>query len=180
MLKLPTILLGLAGSALAAPLESRQTSLVAVTDNYLFSLTLPQFTTKRSARDPATLDWSTDGCTSSPDNPLGFPFVPACHRHDFGYHNYRIQNRFTTSGRLRIDDQFKKDLYYQCSSVTLSGLCRALADVYYAAVRAFGGGDTTAGKRSEDALVREYEEKLAIYNKLLDDAREQGLLPKGV
>jgi hypothetical protein len=71
-------------------------------------------------------------------------------------------------------------LYYQCSSVTLSGLCRGLADVYYAAVRAFGGGDATPGKRSEDALVVEYEEKLAIYNKLLDEARKQGLLPEGV
>jgi len=109
MLKLPAVLLGLAGSAVALPLEGRQTSLVAVTDNYLFSLTLPQFTSKRNARDPATLDWSTDGCTSSPDNPLGFPFIPACHRHDFGYHNFRIQKRFTESGKLRVDDQFKKE-----------------------------------------------------------------------
>ncbi|KAK4442011.1 phospholipase A2 [Podospora aff. communis PSN243] len=179
MFKLSTLLLGLASSAFAVPLESRQSSLVAVTDNYLYSLTLPQFTAKRNARDPATLDWTTDGCTMSPDNPLGFPFTPACHRHDFGYHNYRIQNRFTTSGKQRIDDQFKKDLYYQCSSVTLSGLCRGLADVYYAAVRAFGGSDANS-KRAEDALVAEYEEKLAIYNQMLDEAREQGLLPEGV
>jgi len=112
MLRLTTLLLSLAGSAFAFPshLESRQTAaLVATTDNYLFTLTLPAFTTKRNAKDPATLDWTTDGCTSSPDNPLGFPFVPACHRHDFGYHNYRKQNRFTAGGRLRIDDNFKKE-----------------------------------------------------------------------
>jgi hypothetical protein len=103
------LLLQLAGSAVAVPLEPRQTSLVTVTDQYLFSLTLPQFSAKRNARDPATLDWTSDGCTSSPDNPLGFNFVPACNRHDFGYHNYRKQNRFSESGKKRIDDNFKTE-----------------------------------------------------------------------
>lgn len=124
--QLPTLLLSLAGSALAAPLESRQTSLVTVTDNYLFSLTLPQFTTKRNAQDPASLDWTTDGCTSSPDNPLGFPFIPACHRHDFGYHNYRHQNRFTESGKLRIDDNFKKEYGPRSNIVSRSCVDRML------------------------------------------------------
>ncbi len=114
-MKASFFLFSLAGSALALPTTGTTTdlikrqSLVTITDNYLFSLTLPQFTTKRNARDPATLDWTTDGCTSSPDNPLGFPFVPACHRHDFGYHNYRKQSRFTDSGKLKIDTQFKKE-----------------------------------------------------------------------
>ncbi|KAK4170931.1 prokaryotic phospholipase A2-domain-containing protein [Triangularia setosa] len=175
-------LLTLAGSALALPastgvLEQRQ-SAVQVTDQLLFSITLPQFTTRRNTRNPATLDWSSDGCTSSPDNPLGFPFIPACHRHDFGYHNFRAQNRFTESGKLRIDNQFKTDLYYQCSGVTLSGPCRALADVYYAAVRAFGGGDASPGKReTHEELVKEYEEKLAIYNALVAQAEADGLIP---
>src|SRR4051812_44289446 len=110
-LQLPTLLLPLAASAVARafPLESRQTSLIAITDDYLFKFTLPTFSAKRNAKDPASLDWTTDGCTSPPDNPLGFPFTPACHRHDFGYRNYRKQNRFTESGRLRIDDNFKKE-----------------------------------------------------------------------
>src|SRR5689334_6208169 len=30
-------------------------------------------------------DWSTDYCSTSPDNPLGFPFATSCARHDFGY-----------------------------------------------------------------------------------------------
>ncbi|KAK0654732.1 phospholipase A2 [Cercophora newfieldiana] len=180
-LQLPTLVLSLAGSVLAAPLvESRQASLVTVTDQYLFTLTLPAFSAKRNARDPASLDWTTDGCTTSPDNPLGFPFVPACHRHDFGYRNYRSQSRFTESGRLKIDNNFKTDLYYQCSNVSFGGICRGLADVYYAAVRAFGGGDATPGKRSDEGLIREYEEKLAIYNQLMEDARKQGYLPPGV
>jgi len=44
---------------------SRQ-SLNTITDTYLFSITLPQFTQNRNARNPSTLDWQSDGCTSSP------------------------------------------------------------------------------------------------------------------
>jgi hypothetical protein len=64
-------------------------------------------------------------------------------------------------------------LYYQCRNVGAKGVCEALAEVYYAAVRAFGGG--TQGKRDED-LVREYEEKVAIYNKLVAEAQATGEL----
>jgi hypothetical protein len=52
-----------------------------------------------------------------------------------------------------------------------------LADVYYAAVRAFGGGDATPGKRDED-LVKEYEEKVEIYNKAVEEAQAKGELPR--
>lgn len=53
------------------------------------------------------------------------------------------------------------------------GVCEALADVYYAAVRAFGG--STQSKRDED-LVKVYEEKVAIYNQLVAEAQEKGEL----
>ncbi|CAI4217783.1 unnamed protein product [Parascedosporium putredinis] len=110
-----------------------------------------------------------------PRQPLGFPFVPACNRHDFGYHNYRNQVRFTQSNRLKIDNNFKTDLYYQCESVSslTRGLCRALADVYYSAVRAFGGGDATPGKRDED-LVQAYQDAVAVYEELVAEARARG------
>ncbi|EEU36829.1 phospholipase A2 [Fusarium vanettenii 77-13-4] len=157
---------------------SKRQSANTVTDQLLFSVSLPTFTARRNARDPPTLIWDSDGCTSSPDNPFGFPFVPACNRHDFGYHNYRAQSRFTVSGKVRIDSNFKTDLYYQCESSSVSGVCRALADVYYAAVRAFGGDDATPGKRSDSELVKEYEEKVAIYNKLVEEAQEKGDLPR--
>src|SRR5215210_2485170 len=39
-------------------------------------------------------DWSTDYCSSSPDNPLGFPFQTSCARHDFGYRNYKAAGSF--------------------------------------------------------------------------------------
>jgi hypothetical protein len=106
----------LAASALALPaysktditLVQRQT-VNQVTDQYLYSITLPAFTLRRNARDPPTLIWDSDGCSSSPDNPFGFPFTPACHRHDFGYRNYKKQNRFTDAGKLKIDNNFKTE-----------------------------------------------------------------------
>ncbi|KAK7427637.1 hypothetical protein QQZ08_005912 [Neonectria magnoliae] len=161
--------------ALALPTGNTDSSLSTrqsantVTDQLLFSITLPAFTARRNARDPPNLIWESDGCTSSPDNPFGFPFVPACNRHDFGYHNYRAQSRFTVSAKLRIDNGFKTD--------SASGACRALADVYYAAVRAFGGDDAEPGKRSDGDLVQEYEEKVEIYNQLVQEAQEKGELP---
>ncbi|KAJ3540734.1 hypothetical protein NM208_g4935 [Fusarium decemcellulare] len=157
---------------------SKRQSANTVTDQLLFSVTLPTFTARRNARDPPTLIWDSDGCTSSPDNPFGFPFIPACNRHDFGYHNYRAQTRFTVSNKKRIDDNFKTDLYYQCNSTSTVGVCKALADVYYAAVRAFGGDDATPGKRADSELVKEYEEKVAIYNQLVEEAQEKGELPR--
>lgn len=75
----------LPASVLAAPAASkRQDDVEAITDEILFDITLPEFTTRRNAQDPSYLDWTSDGCTDSPDNPLGFPYVPACNRHDFG------------------------------------------------------------------------------------------------
>ena len=66
-------------------------------------------------------------------------------------------------------------LYYECAPESIVGVCRALADVYYAAVRAFGGNDAT--KRDvNDELVHEYEEKLAIYEQLVKEAQDAGLL----
>ena len=109
----------LASSALALPAPSdgvaslvqRQTA-SQITDQYLYSITLPTFTSRRNARDPANLIWDSDGCSSSPDNPFGFPFVPACHRHDFGYRNYKAQNRFTDAGKLNVDNNFKTESVY--------------------------------------------------------------------
>ncbi|KLU88185.1 hypothetical protein MAPG_07172 [Magnaporthiopsis poae ATCC 64411] len=183
-MKLTATLALLLGAVTALPIPvallPRQTAeLVALTDRYSFELTLPAFTAKHSARDPPTLDWTTDGCSSSPDNPLSFPFLPACHRHDFGYRNFQIQTRFTESNRLRIDNKFRDDLKYQCASVNsiVRPLCNGLADVYYAAVRAFGGGDATPGLMETDAvLVREYEQKLAVYEAMMEQARQDGII----
>jgi hypothetical protein len=65
-------------------------------------------------------------------------------------------------------------LYFQCQTSSVQSVCNALADVYYAAVRAFGGGDASPGKReqSQEDLV-----KLEIYNNAVKDAQDKGLLP---
>lgn len=115
-----------------------------------------------------------------PDNPFGFNFIPACYRHDFGYHNYRLQSRFTQSGKKRIDDNFRTDLKYQCTFESFRSVCNGLADVYYAAVRAFGGGDASPGRRDvvedEDA-VEEYRKAVEAYEKLVAEEQAAGHLP---
>lgn len=56
-------------------MTARQTDLETITDEYLFDISLDQFETYRDAEDPDTVDWTSDGCTDSPDNPLGFDYV---------------------------------------------------------------------------------------------------------
>ncbi|SDG32363.1 phospholipase A2 [Lentzea fradiae] len=125
---------------------------VAVTDDYLYSKSLSQFTTLRAQQPYAgQLDWSSDGCSSSPDNPFGFTFLPTCHRHDFGYRNYKRQSRFTEANRLRIDNNFKADMYNQCGS---NWACKRTADVYYAAVRQFGGSGASTAKIMQQAGLK--------------------------
>ena len=66
-------------------------------------------------------------------------------------------------------------LKYQCSSETLESVCDALAEVYYAAVRAFGGQDAT--KRADADAIALYQEKLAIYNQMVAEAKANGDIP---
>ncbi|WEW59024.1 hypothetical protein PRK78_004492 [Emydomyces testavorans] len=132
-----------------APLSSRADQCtIALTDQYMFQDSIQTFEGHRNTKTPPCFDWSSDNCSNSPDRPAGFNFIPSCQRHDFGYRNTKKQGRFTEDLRKRIDDQFKADLYRECSQY--SGLeswrgveCRRIADVYYAAVRQCGDGDCT-------------------------------------
>ncbi|KAF2834459.1 hypothetical protein M501DRAFT_907618, partial [Patellaria atrata CBS 101060] len=119
------------------------------TDRLLFSSTMSQFQAARNARNPSGLDWTSDGCSSSPDNPLGFNFVPSCQRHDFGYRNYKRQNRFE-AGKARIDSNFRNDMYDQCTRESPSSACRVVADIYYNAVKNFGGREIPEEMTEED------------------------------
>jgi hypothetical protein len=85
------------------------------------------------------LDWSTDYCTDSPDQPLGFDFRMPCARHDFGYGNYRQVGLFPAN-KDRIDSAFYYDLKVKCThySVIVRPACYSLAWTYYQAVRNFG------------------------------------------
>ena len=95
--------------AMAVAALPQGSEVTAVTDKLLFEYTLRDFTAARNRHDPSTVDWTSDGCTSAPDNPFQFPFLPGCHRHDFGYRNYQIQERLTEDNRKKIDTNFQKE-----------------------------------------------------------------------
>lgn len=77
-----------------------------------------------------------------------------------------------------LTDLSLHSLKYQCDSEIFESVCDALAEVYYTAVKAFGGDDATPGKRSSNAdWVAAYEEKLASYNQMLEDAMKAGTIP---
>ncbi|MEU3852999.1 phospholipase [Streptomyces sp. NPDC029554] len=84
-------------------------------------------------------DWSTDYCSSSPDNPFGFPFSLSCARHDFGYRNYKAAGTFDAN-KSRIDSAFYEDLKRVCNAYSgaTKTSCNGTAWTYYQAVRAFG------------------------------------------
>ncbi|KND91867.1 hypothetical protein TOPH_03264 [Tolypocladium ophioglossoides CBS 100239] len=180
IMKFSLVLLALASTAVAVPTTDgsslKRQSPESIVDQLMFGISLPQFTARRNKKDPPNLDWSSDGCTSSPDNPFGFPYLPACQRHDFGYQNFRIQKRFTKAAKAKIDTNFKNDLYFQCGQVSAKKACEALADVYYAAVRRFGGGDATK-RETQEELNKAYDEAVVAYNAAVKEAQEEGLLP---
>ncbi|WP_326549570.1 phospholipase [Micromonospora sp. NBC_01813] len=84
-------------------------------------------------------DWSTDYCSSSPDNPLGFSFQLSCQRHDFGYRNYRAAGQFSAN-KARVDNAFYEDLKRVCATYNsvVRPACLSLAWTYYQAVKIFG------------------------------------------
>lgn len=63
----------------------------------------------------------------------------------------------------------------QCQTISLTSVCNGLAQVYYAAVRAFGGGDAGPGKREED-LIKAYDDAVAEYERLVAEAKAAGLI----
>ncbi|MFD8668393.1 phospholipase [Streptomyces microflavus] len=84
-------------------------------------------------------DWSTDYCSSSPDNPFGFPFQTACARHDFGYRNHKAAGTFSTN-KARVDSAFYEDLKRVCAAYSGAKRtsCNSTAWTYYHAVDIFG------------------------------------------
>jgi len=93
-----TIVLGLASLAICAPITYivRQTSLEQITDKILFGMSLDEFITYRNTQiGPAELDWSSNGCTSTPDHPFGF--VCALSSLQFSAHLTHLQSRKAAS-----------------------------------------------------------------------------------
>ncbi len=84
-------------------------------------------------------NWGTDKCSSSPDNPFGFPFESSCVRHDFGYRNYKAEGLFGAN-KSRIDSAFYADMKRVCDrySGATEASCNGTAWTYYQAVKIFG------------------------------------------
>jgi Prokaryotic phospholipase A2 len=95
--------------------------------------------TNQGAWSAYNFDWSTDYCSDSPDNPLGFAFSTSCWHHDFGYRNYKAVGQFPAN-KDRIDSMFYADLKRVCAtySTVLQPACYSLAWTYYEAVHVFG------------------------------------------
>lgn len=93
----------------------------------------------QSAWAAYAFDWSTDYCSSSPDNPFGFPFSTACARHDFGYRNYKDAGTFGAN-KARLDSAFYEDLKRVCARYggATKSACNSTAWTYYQAVKVFG------------------------------------------
>jgi hypothetical protein len=132
-------LVGLAQPAVAAPAD-KPAVLASFTQTSLSSY--DAFFAARAnqgAWAAYAFDWSTDKCSSSPDNPLGFPFANGCIRHDFGYRNYKAIGTFSAN-KDRLDSMLLADLERVCARY--SGLtktaCDSLAHTYYEAVHVFG------------------------------------------
>jgi hypothetical protein len=130
---------GAATSASAAPADKPQ-----VLANWT-QTSASSYSTWAAARANQTawaayaFDWSTDYCSSSPDNPLGFPFSMSCARHDFGYRNYKAAGTFSAN-KSRLDSAFHEDLKRVCAAYSggTKTSCTSTAWTYYQAVRAFG------------------------------------------
>jgi hypothetical protein len=111
-------------------------------------------------------DWSTDYCSSSPDNPLGFDFRLSCYRHDFGYRNYKAVGQFPAN-KSRIDDAFYADMKRKCATYNsfVRPACYSLAWTYYQAVQTFGNTYITADQlAAAQRLKAEGEARMAAAN----------------
>jgi hypothetical protein len=99
-------------------------------------------------------DWSTDFCSDSPDDPLGFDFTLSCARHDFGYRNYKTVGAFPAN-KPRIDSYFYEDLKRKCGTYNafVRPACTALAWTYYQAVKAFGSVRVSAADLARAAAL---------------------------
>ncbi|WP_081240011.1 phospholipase [Streptomyces viridosporus] len=131
--------LGTAATADAAPADKAQV-LASWTQTSASSYNLwSAAQANQSAWSAYEFNWSTDYCSSSPDNPFGFPFSMSCARHDFGYRNYKAAGVFDAN-KTRLDNAFHEDLKRVCTRYSggTRTACDSTAWTYYQAVRAFG------------------------------------------
>ncbi|MEU8335635.1 phospholipase [Micromonospora tulbaghiae] len=134
-------MLGLASPA-AAAVSTQQKLSVLTSWTQTSASSYNAWNSARQNRAPWTeygFDWSTDYCSSSPDNPIGFNFKLSCYRHDFGYRNHKAMGVFS-AGKSRLDSAFYADLKRVCATynAVVRPACYSLAWTYYQAVSVFG------------------------------------------
>ncbi|MER5731770.1 phospholipase [Streptomyces sp. NPDC002138] len=139
-------LLVFAGPASAAPADKPQ---VLSSWTQTSAASYNAWLSARNNRTPWAaygFDWSTDYCSSSPDNPFGFPFATACARHDFGYRNHKAAGIFPAN-KSRLDDALYADLKRVCAAYSgvKKASCDSTAWTYYQAVKAFGNSPAVDG-----------------------------------
>ncbi|SHN21841.1 phospholipase [Actinacidiphila paucisporea] len=138
VLSLPAVLAA-APAAAAAPADKAQVLSNWTQTSAASSTTWLAARSNQAAWSAYGFDWSTDYCSDSPDNPLGFPFKTACARHDFGYRNYKKAGAFSAN-KARLDSMLYADLERVCAgySGVARSACDATAWTYYHAVDVFG------------------------------------------
>ncbi|MEX3101378.1 MULTISPECIES: phospholipase A2 [unclassified Streptomyces] len=135
-----------------AKLKSITLDTSASTVNWGSALTL--HIQKDRAITQYNFNWNTDYCSNSPNElPGGYSFKLACHRHDFGYRNYKElvgEPTFKREHKLRVDKALLLDLKSACNykpwgdayppaqRQQLKNNCLKIAQKYYDAVRVFG------------------------------------------
>lgn len=113
------------------------------TDWLVWHAPLANFHKHRELDSPDCFDWTSDGCTSSPNHLFGFNFVDACQRHDFAYRNLGKQGRLTSETRQEADKNFLDDLKMICMKASHGRrpLCTLTRVIYFSGVRLFGSPD---------------------------------------
>jgi hypothetical protein len=147
--------LGLAGPAGAATLEQKLAVMSSWSQTSATSYSAwSAARSNQAAWADYAFDWSTDYCSDSPDNPLGFSFAMSCARHDFGYRNYKAVSQFPAN-KPRLDSAFYEDLKRKCATYNalVRPACYALAWTYYQAVKAFGSVRVSAADLAHAAAL---------------------------
>ena len=137
----------LVGIALTFNILGHQPTPFEKTSKWMFSTTLTAFIAE--ANNPghdSKLDWNSDKCSAPVLGSAGktYDFTDACRRHDFGYRNFgRIDGgkKWTKALRERVDRRFLTDMRDSCAARKKieRAACRTWADLYYTAVRQYGG-----------------------------------------
>jgi hypothetical protein len=135
------VILGVSGPAYAATAAQK----LAVLQSFTLTSATSYSSWNAARKNQAAwaeygFEWGTDFCSASPDRPLGFDFTLSCHRHDFGYRNYKAVGAFTGASKSLVDSAFYADLKRKCAtySATVRPACYSLAWTYYQAVSLFG------------------------------------------